>query len=149
MRWPQNAVSLIGRAGELSPGKTYKLMRTLRKHALNYSDQLWMLTSDRRRDKDTTAQIAALKADWQRVQKRLGKCRDKSGSLMPGWVVVKRRPIYVITRQLDRWTLLSSLRVSDGAQRGIEGYFPRIPAPTRPVRSRLPTPTLPTPERNR
>ena len=85
-----------------------------------------MLTSDRRRDKDTTAQIAALKADWQRVQKRLGKCRDKSGSLMPGWVVVKRRPIYVITRQLDRWTLLSSLRVSDGAQRGIEGYFPRV-----------------------
>ena len=49
MRWPQNAVSLIGRAGALSPGKTYKLMRALRKHhALNYLDQLWMLASDRR-----------------------------------------------------------------------------------------------------
>ena len=24
--WPQNAVSLIGRAGKRSPGKTYKLM---------------------------------------------------------------------------------------------------------------------------
>ena len=93
MRWPRNAVSIIGRAGELSPGKTYKLMRSLRKHALNYSDQLWMLASDRRRDKDMTAQVAELKADWQRVQKKLGKCRDKSGSLMPGWVVVKRRPI--------------------------------------------------------
>ena len=33
MRWPQNAVSLVGRAGALSPGKTYKLMRALRKHA--------------------------------------------------------------------------------------------------------------------
>ena len=40
MRWPQNAVSLVGRAGGLSPGKTYKLMRALRKHALNYLDQL-------------------------------------------------------------------------------------------------------------
>ena len=35
MRWPQNAVSLVGRAGALSPGNTYKLMRALRKHALN------------------------------------------------------------------------------------------------------------------
>ena len=26
MTWPQNAVSLIDRADELSPGKTYKLM---------------------------------------------------------------------------------------------------------------------------
>ena len=40
MRWPQNAVSLVGRAGARSPGKTYKLMRVLRKHALNYLDQL-------------------------------------------------------------------------------------------------------------
>ena len=29
MRCPQNAVSLVGRAGALSPGKTYKLMRAL------------------------------------------------------------------------------------------------------------------------
>ena len=41
MRWPQNAVSLIGRAGKMSPGtKPYKLMRALRKHALNYLVQL-------------------------------------------------------------------------------------------------------------
>ena len=63
MRWPQNAVSLLGRAGALSPGKTYKLMRALRKHALNYLDQLWMLASDRRHAKDVTAQMAELKAD--------------------------------------------------------------------------------------
>ena len=76
MRWPQNAVSLVGRAGELSPGKTYKLMRVLRKHALNYLDQLWMLASDRRHAKDVTAQVTELKADWRCVQKRLGKSRD-------------------------------------------------------------------------
>ena len=29
------------------------LMRALRKHALNYLDQLWILTSDRRHEKDT------------------------------------------------------------------------------------------------
>ena len=58
MRWPQNAVSLVGRAGGLSPGKTYKLMRALRKHALNYLDQLRMLTSDRQHEKDTTVVLA-------------------------------------------------------------------------------------------
>ena len=123
MRWPQNAVSLVGRAGELSPGKTYKLMRVLRKHALHHLDQLWMLASDRRHAKDVTAQATELQADWRRVQKRLGKCRDKAGSLMPGWIVVQRRPHYVIVRQLEKWTQLSLLRVSDGSQRSIEGYF--------------------------
>ena len=32
---------------------------------------------------------------------------------MPGWVVVQRRPTYVITRQLGRWAQLFLLRVSD------------------------------------
>ena len=63
MRWPQNAVSLVGRAGELSPGKTYKLIRAPRKHALNYLGQLWMLASDRRHGKDKTALMTELKAD--------------------------------------------------------------------------------------
>ena len=101
-RWPQNAVSLFGRAGALSPGKTYRLMRALRKHALNYLDQLWMLASDRRHAKDATVQMTELKAGWGRVQKRLGKGRDKAGNFMPGWIVVHRRPTYAITCQLVR-----------------------------------------------
>ena len=68
--WPHNAVSLVGRAGALSPGKTYKLMRALRKHALDYLDQLWMLASDRRHAKDITAQVSELKADWGRAKTR-------------------------------------------------------------------------------
>ena len=52
-----------------------------------------------RHAKDPTTRMAELKADWQRVQKRLGKCRDKAGSPMPGWVVVQRRPHYAITCQ--------------------------------------------------
>ena len=59
----RSASSAIGRAGKLSPGKTYRLLRALRKHALNYLDQLWMLTCDRRHEKDTTAQMTELKAD--------------------------------------------------------------------------------------
>ena len=62
MRWPQNAASLVvGRAGALRPGKTYKPMR---EHALNYLDQLWMLASVRRHANDVTSQVAELKADW-------------------------------------------------------------------------------------
>ena len=49
----------IGRAGKLCPGKTYKLMRALRKHALNNLDQLWMLTCDRRHEKGSTALVTA------------------------------------------------------------------------------------------
>ena len=59
-------------------------MRALRKHALNYLDQLWMLTSDRRHEKDTTALMTELKAGWCRVQKLLGRGCDKAGNLMPG-----------------------------------------------------------------
>ena len=55
-------------------------MRLLRKHALNYLGQLWMLASDRRHAKDVMAQTAELMADWRRVQKRLGKSRDKAGN---------------------------------------------------------------------
>ena len=44
----------------------------------------WMLTSDRRHEKETTSLITELKADWCRVQKLLGRSRDKAGNLMPG-----------------------------------------------------------------
>ena len=122
-------------------------MRVLRKHALHHLDQLWMLASDRRHAKDVTAQVTELQADWRRVQKWLGKCRDKAGSLMPGWIVVQRRPHYVIVRQLEKWTQLSLLRVSDGSQRSIEGYFSRVPAPPkpRPVRPTAQAPAMQAP----
>ena len=64
--------------------RAHKLMRVLRKHALNYLDQLWMLTSDRRHEKDTAVLMTELKADWCRVQKLLGRSRDNAGNLMPG-----------------------------------------------------------------
>ena len=94
-----------------------------------------MLTSDRWHEKDTTVLMTELKTDWCRVQKLLGRSRDKAGNLMPGWIVVQRRPTYVITRQLARWAQLSLLRVSGGAQRSIEGLLllcvPPHPKPAR------------------
>ena len=35
--------------------------------------------------------MTELKADWCRVQKQLGRSRDKAGNMMPGcWVIVQR-----------------------------------------------------------
>ena len=85
-------------------------------------------------EKDTTVLTTDLKADWCRVQKLLERSRDKAGNLMPGWVVVGRRPTYAITRQLTRWTQLPQLRVGDGSHRPIEGYFSRVPPPSKPTR---------------
>ena len=59
--------------------------------------------------------MTELKADWCRVQRLLGRSRDKAGNLMLGWIVVQRRPTYVFTRQLTRWAQLSQLRVSGGS----------------------------------
>ena len=47
-------------------------MRALRKHAFSYLGKFWMLTSDRRHEKDTTVQMTELKADWCLIQKLLG-----------------------------------------------------------------------------
>ena len=43
-----------------------------------------------RHEKGTTVLMTELKADWCRVQKLLGRSRDKAGNLMPGWIVVQR-----------------------------------------------------------
>ena len=70
---------------------------------------------------------------------------------MPGWVVVvQRRPHYAIVRQLERLTQLSLLRVSDGFQRSIEGYFSRVPAPPKsgPARPATPAPAIQAPASN-
>ena len=121
-------------------------MQALRKHALNYLDQLCMLTTDRRHAKDATVLMAELKTGWCRVQKLLGRSRDKAGgSLVPGWTIVQRRPTYVITRQPPAGQVdpaLSPGRVSDGSQHSIEGYFSRVPPPPNPARPASATPTL-------
>ena len=58
-------------------------MRALRKHVLNYFGQLWVLTSDRQHEKDTTLQMTELKADWCRIQKLLGGSCALTHTLAP------------------------------------------------------------------
>ena len=41
MRWPSDAVSLVGRSLNLDTGKTYKLMRQLREHSTTFLTKLW------------------------------------------------------------------------------------------------------------
>ena len=52
MRWPSDAVSLVGRSLNLDTGKTYKLMRQLREHSTTYLTKLWQLTVDRTGERD-------------------------------------------------------------------------------------------------
>ena len=40
MRWPSNAVSLLGRAGNLSTGQTYDLLKKLWRVSVEFSEQL-------------------------------------------------------------------------------------------------------------
>ena len=47
MRWPSDAVSLVGHSLNLDTGKTYKLMPQLREHSTTYLTKLWQLTVDR------------------------------------------------------------------------------------------------------
>ena len=41
MRWPSDAVSLLGRACDLNAGKTYDLTRQLCEHSASHRRQLW------------------------------------------------------------------------------------------------------------
>ena len=45
------------------PGQDLQADASTRKHALNYLGQLWMLSSDRRHEKDANVLMTELKAD--------------------------------------------------------------------------------------
>ena len=73
MRWPSGAVSLVGRSLNLDTGKTYNLMRRLRKwHSVTYLTKLWQLTLDRAGKRDDAESRRRLKIDWAETKRRLG-----------------------------------------------------------------------------
>ena len=49
MRWPSDAVSLLGRACDLNTGKTYELLRQLRELSVTHLRQLWGLSTEQLR----------------------------------------------------------------------------------------------------
>jgi hypothetical protein len=94
MRWPSDAVSLVGRSLNLDTGKTYKLMRQLREHSTTYLTKLWQLTVDRTGERDNTEARQRLQVDWAETKRRLGTHgRNAKRQLMPGWVVVAKLPL--------------------------------------------------------
>ena len=64
MRWPTDAVSLVGRSLDLDTGRTYKLICQLRVHSASYLKQLWGLEANRKQARDDTGKRSRLRADW-------------------------------------------------------------------------------------
>ena len=72
MRWPFDAVSLVGRSLNLATGKTYKLMRQLREHSTIYLTKLWQMAVNRTGERDNTEARQWLQAGWVETKRRLG-----------------------------------------------------------------------------
>ena len=85
MRWPSDAVSLVGRSLNLDTGKTYKSMRRLREHSTTYLMKLWQLAVDRAGKRDNVEARRRLQVDWAETKRRLGTHgRNAKRQLMPG-----------------------------------------------------------------
>ena len=125
LQWPQNAVSILSRACSLDTGKTYKLHRKLRKITVHYATERWQAVLDRRHAAEDRATRAGLMVKWVRLHKLLGRGANRQGTSMPGWTMVKRKPIYSICSQLKKWhRWRDSIMRADG-QRRITSYFSR------------------------
>ena len=72
MRWPSDAVSLVGRSLNLDTGKTCKLVRRLREHSITYLTKLWQLAVDRAGKRDNDEARRRLRVDWAETKRRLG-----------------------------------------------------------------------------
>ena len=64
LRWPNNAISLLGTACGLNAEGTYKFLRVMRKVVLQHVRELWAVVMNRRHAADNEAKRAALKDEW-------------------------------------------------------------------------------------
>ena len=64
LRWPNNAISLLGTACGLNTEGTYTLLRVMRELMLQHVRELWAVVMDRRHEADNEAKRAALKDEW-------------------------------------------------------------------------------------
>jgi hypothetical protein len=137
MRWPSDAVSLVGRSLNLDTGRTYKLMLRLREHSVTYLTKLWQLTLDRADKRDNVELRRRLQIDWAETKRRLGTHgRNAKRQLMPGWVVVAKLPVYKIKHQLNGWKRVRMTAVLRGGQRTITSFLPAAPPPCNVVVTR-------------
>ena len=63
MRRPSDAVSMLGRACGINTGRTYDLVRVLRKLSAKYLRELWQITVDRRHERDDSVARDAVQAE--------------------------------------------------------------------------------------
>ena len=102
LRWPNNAISLLGTACGLNTEGTCKLLREMRKVVLQHVPELWAVVMDRWHAADDEAKRAALKDEWLKLSRILANMRNRRGKLMPGWVTVRLKPIYTTKSQLGQ-----------------------------------------------
>ena len=121
MRWPSDAVSLLGRACDT--GKTYELLRQLRELSVTHLRQLWRLTTERRQLGDDSGARQLTQAEWGETKRRLGPTgRNAKRKLMPGWATVAKLPLYKLKRLLAGWKRVRTAVVLRGGQRTIDGF---------------------------
>ena len=89
MRWPADAVSLLGRACDLNTGKTYELLRQLRELSVTHLRQLWGLTTERRQLGDDSGARQLTQVEWGETKRRLEPTgHNAKRKLIPGWATV-------------------------------------------------------------
>ena len=96
LRWPNNAISHLGRAYGLETEGLCKMCRELRKATVLHVRELWLTVMDRRHAADNASARNKLKESWLQLQRQLGRTRNRRGKLTPNWVTVKRKPLYTI-----------------------------------------------------
>ena len=129
MRWPSNAVSLLGRAGNLSTGQTYDLLKKLWHVTVDFSEQLWQETVARRKEKINHGERDDLREHWSECKRRLGSTgRNSKHKLMPSWATVSQLPLYKVKAQLVQWLKVRKRRVVPNGQRTLDGFIMRSAA---------------------
>ena len=123
MRWPPDAVSILGRPCGLNTGRRYDLVRALRKLSAMYLQKLWQITVERRRDRGDSAARGVVRAEWGETKRRLGTTgRNGKKQLMPVWSTVSTQPLYKIKRLLSGWNRVANATVLRGGQRTLRGF---------------------------
>ena len=93
MRWPTNAISLVARACCLDTESTYKLLRELRKESVTHVQERWLVDMDRGRAAENTLARNTTREQRPKLQRTLGRTRNRQHKLMPDWVTVKTKPL--------------------------------------------------------
>ena len=105
-----------GQACGLNAGRTYGLVRALRKLSARYLRELWQIAVERRRDRDDSTARGVVRAEWGETKRRLGTTgrngnTHKKQLPMPLWSTASTQPLYKIKRMLSGWNRVANATV--------------------------------------